>query len=205
VNIKDFTMRWATRSVRPAAAAGLVLASIGAAACGSEYARQGDASSYLIIQNLFVGTETSNDARYNSDVAADNGSIFEDMGIVRFAAAMHDVTNANAPSTNNIITVDRYRVEFRRSDGRNTPGVDVPYAFDGAITVSLAPGDTVSVPFVLVRVQSKLEAPLAALRGHGGAAAISTIAEVTFYGHDQAGRSTVVRGLVSINFADWAG
>ena len=25
----------------------------------------------------------------------------------------------------------RYRVEFRRTDGRNTPGVDVPYGFDG--------------------------------------------------------------------------
>ena len=40
--------------------------------------------------------------------------------------------------TNNFITVTRYHVEFRRTDGRNTPGVDVPYAFDGAGTVTVA-------------------------------------------------------------------
>ncbi len=32
---------------------------------------------------------------------------------------------------------------YRRSDGRNTPGVDVPYAFDGAVTFTVAPGDDV--------------------------------------------------------------
>lgn len=204
MNIKDFTKRWATRSVRPAAAASLVLASIGAAACGSEYQRQGESSSYLIVSKLFVGTETSNTARYNSDVAADNGSIFEDMGIVELAAEMHDIT-ANVNSPTNVITVTRYHVEFKRSDGQNRPGVDVPYAFDGAITASVGPRTAITVPFVLVRVQAKLEAPLSALRGHGGAAAISTIAEVTFYGHDQAGRETSVKGFVSVNFADWAG
>ena len=41
------------------------------------------------------------------------------------------------PSANNDITIDRYRVEYTRADGRNTPGVDVPYAFDGAITVTI--------------------------------------------------------------------
>jgi hypothetical protein len=205
VNIKNFTKRWGTRSVRLAAAAGLTLAAIGAAGCGSDYQRQGDSSSYLVIEQLFVGTETSNTARYNSDVAGDNGTVFEDMGIVQFSAAMRDVTNPNTPTANNRITVDRYHVEYKRSDGRNTPGIDVPWAFDGAITTSLAPGETVTVPFVLVRVQAKLESPLMNLRFAGGADVISTIAEITFYGHDQAGRSTVVKGLVSVNFADWAG
>ena len=32
---------------------------------------------------------------------------------------------------------------------------------------------------------------------------ISTIAEVTFYGHDQTGREVQVQGLTSVNFADW--
>ncbi len=38
-----------------------------------------------------------------------------------------------APTTANFITVDRYHVTFIRSDGRNKPGVDVPYPFDGAL------------------------------------------------------------------------
>ena len=55
MNIKNFNMRWATRSVRPAAVAGLALAALGVAACGSDDAREGQASSYLIIDRLVMG------------------------------------------------------------------------------------------------------------------------------------------------------
>jgi hypothetical protein len=204
VNIKDFTMRWATRSVRPAAAAGLVLTAIGATACGSDYARQGQAASYLIVESLGFNA-SGGGAPFESDVISDTGSIVEDGASVTLSAAMHDVTNVNAPTANNRITVTRYRVEFRRSDGRNTPGVDVPYPFDGAVTATVDVDRDTTIPFVMVRIQAKLEQPLAGLRGHGDAGVISTIAEVTFYGHDQAGREVQVRGLTSINFADWAG
>ena len=57
--------------------------------------------------------------------------------------------------------------------------------------------------FTLVRVQAKQEAPLKALVGNGGAIAISTIAEVTFYGTDQAGRPVSVTGQISVDFNDW--
>jgi hypothetical protein len=54
-----------------------------------------------------------------------------------------------------------------------------------------------------VRAQAKLEAPLKALRNGGGAIAISTIADVTFYGTDQNGNTVSVTGSISVNFADW--
>ena len=210
MNIKDFTMRWATRSVRPAAAAGLALAAIGAVACGSDYAREGQASSYLVIVALDAQAPTENGASgggtftpiLRSDVIT-NGTVFEDNGRVKMTAAMRDVTNTNAPTTNNAITVNRYRVTFARSDGRNVPGVDVPFGFDGAVTFTVVPGDEATVPFSLVRAQAKLEAPLMALRGGGNGLLISTIADVTFYGHDQTGRETNVTGKISVNFADW--
>jgi hypothetical protein len=202
VNIKNFSMRWATRSVRPAAVAGMALAALGVSACGSGEAREGQASSYLIVERLAMADGEG--APFESDVIGDEG-IFEDGAVAILSAAMRDVTNPNGPTTNNLITVNRYRVTFRRSDGRNTPGVDVPYAFDGAVTATIGPGDSISVPFVIVRIQAKLEAPLAALRFHGGALAISTIADVTFYGRDQAGREVSVTGSTSVNFADWAG
>ena len=123
---------------------------------------------------------------------------------MRMTAAMRDVTNPTGPTSNNAITVNRYRVTSRRSDGRNTPGVDVPYAFDGAVTFTVTPGDEQTVPFNLVRVQAKAEAPLSALRGNGGAMVISTLADVTFYGRDQAGRDVSVTGTIGVNFADWA-
>ena len=39
----------------------------------------------------------------------------------------------------NGITLTRYRVDFRRTDGRATPGVDVPYSFDGGLGISIPP------------------------------------------------------------------
>jgi hypothetical protein len=80
--------------------------------------------------------------------------------------------------------------------------VDVPYAFDGGLTGTIG-AESTEIGFVLVRAQSKLEAPLAAL-ATGGAVVISTIAEVTFYGHDQVGNDVSVTGKISVNFANWA-
>jgi hypothetical protein len=70
--------------------------------------------------------------------------------------------------------------------------------------MSLTVTDTVAVGnFNLVRVQAKQEAPLQALTAGGGASTISTIAEITFYGEDQAGRAVSVTGRIGVNFADW--
>jgi hypothetical protein len=80
--------------------------------------------------------------------------------------------------------------------------VDVPWPFDGGMTVTVANANSTGV-FVVVRVQAKLETPLAALAGGGGAGVISTIARITFYGTDQAGREVSVTGNLSVNFADW--
>ena len=35
------------------------------------------------------------------------------------------------------MTIDRYRVSYRRADGRNMQGVDVPYTFDSAVTFTV--------------------------------------------------------------------
>ena len=53
-------------------------------------------------------------------------SVFEDGAVVTMTAAMRDVTNPNGPTTNNAITINRYRVRFRRSDGRNSPASTCP-------------------------------------------------------------------------------
>ena len=95
-------------------------------------------------------------------------------------------------------------IAYARADGRNRPGVDVPHPFDGAFTVTVRAEGTASAGFVLVRLQAKAEPPLLALRNSDGLFAISTIATVTFYGHDQTGRAVSVSGKISIEFADWA-
>jgi hypothetical protein len=175
------------------------------AGCGDQVL-QGRASSYLVVTTLQAASgakpETFSTV-LQSDVVT-NGGIYEDMGQVSLQLAMKDPTALIGPTDTNAITVNRYHVDFVRSDGRNTQGVDVPYAFDGAMTGTVGTTAGISLTFVLVRAQAKLEAPLAALRGAGGALVISTIAQVTFYGHDQAGNAVSVTTNISVNFADWA-
>jgi hypothetical protein len=126
--------------------------------------------------------------------------------MTRRSSALKDPGTADQPtrpSSANFVTLNRYRVTFVRADGRATPGEDVPFAFDGAMTVTVGPEGAVA-SFVLVRAQSKLEPPLIGLRDAGGAIVLSTLADVTFFGRDQAGREIRVSGTVGVNFADWA-
>jgi hypothetical protein len=179
----------------------------GGAGCSSKTLRDGRSPAYLIIDRLQAspGAEDEFDDTLESDVQT-NGSIFEDSGRVQMRVALKDAgtpTSPTEPSVNNAITVDRYHVSYTRSDGRNTPGVDVPFAFDGAVTGTITK-NPVTLGFVMVRAQAKAEAPLRNLRGAGGAMLISTIAEVTFYGRDQVGNAVSVSGRISVNFADWA-
>lgn len=195
--------RWARRWVGGCAAVGLL--ALGAAGC-SETVRTGQASSYMILDRIEAASGMDQSAVFTgvlrSDVAT-KGSVYEDNGRVTLRLAMKDVSGPTGPTTNNQITINRYRVEYRRTDGRNTPGVDVPYPFDGAIAVTVTEQQTQAI-FSLVRAQAKLEAPLITLRGVGGALLISTIADVTFFGKDQTGRDATVTGSISVNFADWA-
>lgn len=181
--------------------------------------RNDAASSYLIIDSLQAAAGVKPDT-FGGNLASDvltyvkkdvGGlqvlvpTVFEDIAQVTLRLAMKDpgtATTPTAPSAANYITVTNYHVNFVRSDGRNTPGVDVPYAFDGAITLTVRDA-AATVAMTLVRIQAKNEAPLKALAGGGGAFAISTIAEVTFYGKDQMGRDVSVVGKISVNFADW--
>lgn len=173
---------------------GLCLLLLASVSCG-ELTREGTASSYLVITQL----TTADGNELNSDVVSDNGTIFEDAASVSFSLEMKDPAGPG-PSTVNAITVDRYRVKFIRADGRNTEGIDVPYAFDGAFTVTVS--GTATAGFTLVRAQAKAEAPLKALGTNP--VVISTIAQITFYGHDQTGREVSVIGQLSVHFANWA-
>ena len=181
----------------------LALALLGAvmlASC-SETIRSGEGSSYLVLTNLSGAAG----APVESDVISDTGGIAADSGTATFQLNMKDVLNQ--PTANNAITLTQYRVEYVRSDGHNVQGVDVPYAFDGGMSVTISTSGSAS--FTLVRIQAKQEAPLRALRIadglFGGQKAITAIARVTFYGHDQTGRGVSVTGNIEVTFADFAG
>jgi hypothetical protein len=177
-----------------------------AAGCG-DYVRQDNAPVTLVIENLDAGSGSSPQSFQNtlrSDVQT-NGSIFDDMARVTMRMVLKDqgmpgVTNV--PGQVNRVTITRYRVSFRRSDGRNVPGVDIPFPFESAITFTVPPDGTNGAVFELIRHTAKLEAPLAGLGG--SLVIISTIADVTFTGRDQAGNDVSVTGSLGVLFGDFA-
>jgi hypothetical protein len=190
--------------IRLTGAVGLVLASV---SCG-DLTRQGTASSYLVVEELVAAPGAEPDklgATLHSDVLTvvdDVPTIFSDNGRVSLTIGLKDpgsTTSPNTPTANNFITVERYHVKYIRADGRNTPGVDVPYAFDGAMTFTVS-GER-SESFELVRHTAKKEAPLAALVQ--SPVIILTIAEVTLYGHDQTGRAVSTTTKIAIEFGNF--
>jgi hypothetical protein len=121
--------------------------------------------------------------------------------------AGNGATNLN-PTPWNSVTINRYRIVFIRADGRNTPGLDVPYPVDGAVTATVT-STPVVVPFEIVRIQQKFEQPLISLASKAGSVGgarlfISTIAEITFYGADAMGNDIQVKGTISVTFSDFA-
>ena len=188
---------------------------IGLAACLLSFSSCGDqlgasrSPSILVIERIGAArrgtTEEPVPTLLQSDVLT-FGGVFEDIARVTTRLAFKDPGTAEtptSPTTANWITVTRYRVVYVRADGRNTPGVDVPYPFDGGVTFTTLSGIQ-SAEFTLVRGQAKLESPLIELTGLGGQIVISTIAEITFFGQDQAGTAVSATGTIGINFADWA-
>jgi hypothetical protein len=131
-------------------------------------------------------------------------TIFSDAGQVTMHIVLKDIGQPGTtvdPSTNNQVTVTRLHVSYRRTDGRNQEGVDVPYGFDTASTATMSGTATTTFGFPLVRIQAKEEAPLMALRTNGQV--ISVIADVTFYGQDVVGNAVTASGSINIDFANF--
>ena len=181
---------------------------VASASCGSTV-RQGTGTSFLIVNELGFarGNEPETfSANLLSDVITvvdDVPTFFNDLGRVTFSLGLKDPGPAGSPTQptqNQFITVDRYHVRFFRADGRNTQGVDVPYEFDGAFTVTVGSSQA-EAGFTIVRNIAKREAPLQALRTNG--LILSTIAEITFYGRDQTGHEVVATARTSVDFANF--
>ncbi|HXH24964.1 MAG TPA: hypothetical protein VNI78_06925 [Vicinamibacterales bacterium] len=208
-------------SLRRMAWAAALAAATAAAGCG-ELATAGRSPVQLVINALEAAPGGTSSPTFGtmllSDVttlrrspapcsdASPCPTVFNDVGRVTLSLVLKDpgvpgVTLQN-PTAVNQVTITRYRVEYRRADGRNTPGVDVPYDFDSAITITVPATGTVQAGFELVRHSAKQEAPLRALAVSGSI--ISTITRVTFFGRDQAGHDVSASGTIGINFGDFA-
>ncbi len=197
-----------------------ILAVIGVSVSCGDVSRQGRAPVYLVIDSLQGisggGTAGTPSGFLLSDVLGSRTApapcsastpcptVFNDSGTATLRLSVKDLGTATSPTTatsNNEVTINRYRVSYKRSDGRNTPGVDVPYAFDGAATGTVPKGGTFALAFELVRHAAKEEAPLVQLIYNSSI--ITTIADVTFYGRDQVGNEVNVTGSIQVDFGNF--
>ena len=191
-----------------------LLTSLSILTAGCGVSEQGQSSSLVRIDLLEASSGAKSDAfggTLLSDVitvvksnGVDVSTIFNDSGRVTLAVSLKDTGapgSPNTPSALNSVTFTHYRVVYRRTDGRNVEGVDVPFAFDSGLTFTVPPDGTAQRGFEIVRNTAKQEAPLRALRASG--AIINTVTDVTFYGKDQGGKSVQVTGSIGINFGDF--
>ncbi len=176
---------------------------LSSASCGSEMLRTGRSPVFLVIESL---TGTGGTVPFLSDVGP---TVFNDVGLAQIRVVAKDqsgalpLTPGSVTTPINDVTITRYRVTFRRSDGRNTPGVDVPFSFDGGVSRTIDVSSSGEVSFDLVRHASKLEPPLRNLNNLGGQVVITTVAEITFFGRDQNGNEVTVTGLLDVTFGDF--
>jgi hypothetical protein len=192
---------------------------IGMTGCGKA-SRTGRSPAYVVVQGIEAasgaepgkfGTELFSDVETIVKKQVDGEevgvpTIFADPGRVSLTLSLKDIGqpgNPTAPTTNNAVTLTRYRVTFRRTDGRGTPGVDVPYGFEGASTATVNGGSATTMGFTLVRVQAKEEAPLRGMVQGGASIVFTAIADITFYGKDQVGNDVEATGSIAVHFADF--
>ena len=131
-------------------------------------------------------------------------TVFDDTGSVTLRLAPKDIgttASPTIPTSNNEVTITRIHVSYRRTDGRNTQGVDVPFAFDTFATGTVPATGTASFGFELVRIQAKRDSPLRQLVDT--AQFIATICDVTVYGTDRTGNNISATGSIQVEFGDF--
>lgn len=168
---------------------------------------QSQSATLLIVENMLGTDHLGNNVNFlESDVVQGEATApiyVADMAIASLrASSLNPNPNLGVSQYYNI-QLTRYVVTFIRSDGRNVPGVDVPYTFEGSVSVLIQVGRTVDVPFVIVRQVAKIEPPLNSLRGGYPDEVLNVTAKVDFYGHDLANRAVTTSGYLPVYFANY--
>jgi hypothetical protein len=126
-------------------------------------------------------------------------TVFSDSGTMTLSLAAKDTSVAL--TSNNQVTINRIHVSYRRTDGHNTEGVDVPFSYDTASTQTIGISGSAAVSFIIVRNQAKEESPLVQLVNNGQL--ISAIIDVTAYGTDIVGNAVSATGSMGVTFANF--
>jgi hypothetical protein len=204
------TMKRSQTATRIAALAACAAAVVFAAAC-SPIEKDNDAISQLYIEsitgNLVDGSESS---FVQSDVLYQNTTtgvttVYADTASVLLGVRQLDPQPLMGPSSFANVTVTHYSVSYFRSDGKSTPGIDVPYGFSGPVTVRVVVGTPTALTLVIVREAAKQEAPLINILQAGTRAeVIAATAKIEIYGIDGSNKTVKTTGYIPVYFANFA-
>jgi hypothetical protein len=161
-------------------------------------------NSILIVENITGKDMSGTDAGFlQSDVVKKDNSITTDTAKATLSAKFMDPAPILGTSQYSDIMVTRYVVSYSRTDGRNRPGADVPFPFEGSLSALVRVDSTTSVNFVIVREAAKLEAPLINLRDSAYGDILNMTAKIEFYGHDLTDKAVKATGYLTVYFANY--
>ncbi|MGB8953666.1 MAG: hypothetical protein WCC06_13510 [Candidatus Aminicenantales bacterium] len=165
----------------------------------------------LIVEKIMGKDSQGNSVNYLQsdvaiyDVATQTYSVQADSAKATLSAKLIDPTPTALASQYNDLIINRYVVTFTRSDGKNAPGTDVPYSFEGSLSVLLEAGGTAQdVSFIIVREAAKQEAPLVNLINAYPGDVLQVTAQIDFYGKDMTNHVVKATGYLTIFFANYA-
>lgn len=203
-------MKRATGCVRAFRAVAALALLAGAVACANPVENESQSASRLILDSLTgIDVEGNSAGFLNSDVIlidSDTGakSWRADAATATFSVIPYDPEPILGTSSYYDVQITRYTVTFVRNDGRNVPGKDVPFPFEGQLNLKIAVNETGATSFVIVREVAKQEMPLLGLSSGFIGDVLNMTAVVEFYGRDMTGRMVKATGRLTVYFANYA-
>ena len=168
-------------------------------------------SDTLLVVERIMGTNQYGDTvnYLDSDVVwvdPDTGQsiVRADPALATLKATLLDPNSKLGASQYNDVLITSYVVSYSRSDGRNTPGVDVPYSFERSLSALIEVDSSVTISIIAVREVAKLEPPLINLHEGRAEGVLEITAKIDFYGHDLANHTVKATGYLTIRFANFA-
>jgi hypothetical protein len=165
----------------------------------------------MIIVEAIRGTDaTGTEADYlqsdviRVDATTQATTIFADAAVAILRAATLEIKPVMGVSQWSDIMLTRYVVSYSRVDGNNRPGVDVPYPFEGSMSILLKISVSTEVGFIVVRETAKAEPPLVNLVANRAEGVIQCKAQIDFYGQDMTGKKVKATGYLTVFFANYA-
>jgi hypothetical protein len=170
---------------------------------------QTKSASLLVVENLLGSDLGGNEVNFlQSDVIiqnADTGAVSwrGDAAKVTLSASTLDPDPKLGVSSFEDVQVTRYVVSYIRPDGKNIQGKDVPYSFEGNLSILVRIGQASTASFIVVREVAKQEPPLVNLQNADRGDVLNMTIRVDFYGHDMANKAVQATGYLPVFFANY--